>query len=89
MEIINTYNLNQETKIIQIKNEITDLVLENIKNNNNVYIFSFSPIVSSNYDTIQDDDDSNILSNLIITSYRVYFIYDTNKNLLWIKRKEI
>ena len=87
--IITLYNNNDNTKNIKIKNNITDLNLNSINVKNNIYFFTFSPLVESNYNNMEIFSDSDeVLNNLNIKNYLIYFIYDKSNNTLWIKRIE-
>lgn len=75
--LISLYNINT---IIKIKNNQINIKLENITNQDNIYVFTFSPYTEVNLNNEND---------LELHTYLFYFIYDKTNNTLRIKQNEI
>ena len=90
-DIINAYKYNNvfNLNIIKITNNKQQLILTYIEENNDIYIFHFTPISENNLQQLINDNIPLTENNITFSNYFVYFIYDKSRDKLFIYNKNI
>ena len=90
-DIINAYKYNNvfNLNIIKITNNKKQLILTYIEENNDIYIFHFTPVSENNLQQLINDNIPLTENNITFSNYFVYFIYDKSRDKLFIYNKNI